>query len=78
MSEEAWSSLIQSCEAVAKLFPKSLYIALDVVVSINLKHHFILEVNAFGDLLKGVSYKSLNPQEAEVAQLKNDYRHLAI
>lgn len=78
MTTAAWDSLIDSCEKVASCFPKSLYIALDVVVSINLKHHFILEVNAFGDLLKGVTYNNLTPQEAEIIQLKNDHQYLAV
>lgn len=78
MSKSAWDSLIHSCEKVATLFPQSLYIALDVVVSINLKHHFILEVNAFGDLLKGVTYNKLNPYEAEIAHLKNDHRYTTV
>lgn len=69
MSKQAWSAMIKSCEKVAKLFPKSLYLALDVAVSINFKQHYILEVNAFGDLLKGVTYKGLSPQEAEISHL---------
>ncbi len=74
MSKQAWESLIDSCEKVAKLFPKSLYIALDVVVSIGLKKHFILEVNAFGDLLKNTFYKGLSPQEAQINHFKTSHK----
>lgn len=78
MTKTSWDSMIHSCEQVARLFSKSLYIALDVVVSISLKQHFILEVNAFGDLLKDIYFNGLTPQEAEIIQLKNDYHHLAV
>ena len=72
MTIEAWDAMIHSCERAAKVFSKSLYIALDVVVSINLKQHFIIEVNAFGDLLKDTYFNGLSPQEAEIYQLKHN------
>jgi len=66
MSVVAWQAILTSCEQVAALFPQSLYIALDVAVAVSLNRHVVLEVNAFGDLLKAVLYQGLTPQEAEI------------
>lgn len=66
MSAMAWQAMLTSCEQVAALFPKSLYIALDVAVTVNFNKHVILEVNAFGGFLKEVLHQGLTPQEAEI------------
>jgi glutathione synthase/RimK-type ligase-like ATP-grasp enzyme len=66
MSASAWQAMLTTCEQVAALFPQSLYIALDIAVAVNFNKHVVLEVNAFGDLLKAVLYRGLTPQEAEI------------
>ncbi len=55
MSQAAWSSLMATCAATARLFPRTLQIALDVAVMPDLRDHCVLEVNAFGDLLHQVT-----------------------
>ncbi len=66
MSTSAWQAMLTTCEQVAALFSQSLYIALDIAVAVNFNKHVVLEVNAFGDLLKAVLYRGLTPQEAEI------------
>lgn len=66
MSKAAWQAVLTTCERVAALFPRSLYIALDIAVAVNMNKHVVLEVNAFGDLLKAVLHQGLTPQEAEI------------
>jgi hypothetical protein len=70
MRDEAWQSLMATCLKVAGLFPDCTYVALDVVVDISLKHHAVLEVNAFGDFVKGVWHRGLNPYECEIQALQ--------
>ena len=69
MSTSAWQAVLATCEQVAALFPRSLYIALDIAVAVNFNKHVVLEVNAFGDLLKAVLYRGLTPQEAEIQHM---------
>jgi len=52
MGEEAWKRMLAQCEeAMARCFPRSLYTGFDVLVEPNFRRTWILEVNAFGDLL---------------------------
>jgi len=52
MGENAWGEMLQQAERVmAECFPESLYAGLDVLVEPNFRTTWILEVNAFGDLL---------------------------
>jgi hypothetical protein len=51
MGPDAWQELRASCAAVARLFPRSLSLGIDVLVRPDFRRHAILEVNAFGDLL---------------------------
>jgi hypothetical protein len=49
--ELAW----ESCRAAASCFPRSLYVAMDLALLPGLARHAILELNAFGDLLPGIT-----------------------
>jgi hypothetical protein len=69
MSEAAWSDLIDTCRHIGRLFARSFHVALDVAVAADLRRHFVLEVNAFGDLLRGVHIDGLDPYAFEIAQL---------
>lgn len=55
----------QSCRATADAFPRCLYLGLDVLVTPGLRGHRVLEVNGFGDLIKGARHHGLTPYEAE-------------
>jgi hypothetical protein len=69
MSEAAWSHLIETCRHVGRRFARSFHVALDVAVAADLRRHYVLEVNAFGDLLRGVQVDGLDPYAFEIAQL---------
>lgn len=51
LGEARWAAIVETCERVAALFPRTLHLGLDVLVPTGLEGHFVLEVNAFGDLL---------------------------
>jgi hypothetical protein len=69
MSEAAWLGLIDSCRRAGRLFAGSFHIALDVAVAVDLRRHYVLEVNAFGDLLHDVHFDGLDPYAYEIARL---------
>lgn len=68
MSEEAWQAVLTTCERTAALFPHCLQIALDIAIDHSLKRHFILEINAFGDYLRNVTYQNFTPYQWQVQE----------
>lgn len=66
MSEQAWLSLLDICRKVARCFPRTLHLGLDVAMLPGLRSHRVLEVNAFGDLLKGITHEGLDTYSAEL------------
>ncbi len=54
-------------EQTAACFPHSLYMGIDILLSADNKHLFVLEVNAFGDLLPGLLHNNENCCEAELS-----------
>ncbi len=69
MGEAAWSDLIDTCRRAGRRFGRSFHVALDVAVAADLQRHYVLEVNAFGDLLRGVHVDGLDPYAFEIANL---------
>jgi hypothetical protein len=69
MSGAAWSDLIDTCRRAGRRFAGSFHVALDIAVTADLRRHYVLEVNAFGDLLRGVHIDGLDPYAFEIAQL---------
>jgi len=63
---ENWKVMKQTCEASAALFPNSLYCGVDLLVAPDFQHHAILEINAFGDLLPGITWNGLDTYTSEV------------
>lgn len=61
-----WKSFQQTSENVLKAFPESLYGGVDLLVMPDLRHHAVLEVNAFGDLLPGVVSRGMDTYTAEI------------
>jgi glutathione synthase/RimK-type ligase-like ATP-grasp enzyme len=55
MPPRALAALDDTCRTVARAFPGALHLGIDVAVAIGFVRHYVLEVNAFGDLLKGVA-----------------------
>jgi len=69
MSDAAWSELLATCRHAGRRFAGSFHVALDVAVAVDLRRHYVLEVNAFGDLLRGVYLDGLDPYAFEIARV---------
>lgn len=66
MRSSDWEALIETCERVARCFPSMLYLGIDVAVHADLRKHTVFEVNAWGDLLHGITDRGQTTYEAEV------------
>jgi hypothetical protein len=69
MAPDAWDAALRSCEAAAAIVPESLYAGVDLVIATGFRRHAVLEINAFGDLLPGISFKGMDTYTAELAAL---------
>jgi glutathione synthase/RimK-type ligase-like ATP-grasp enzyme len=68
MGGEAWHEAMATCERVmGECFPGSLHGGIDLLVSTDFRRHAVLEVNAFGDLLQGVTLDGVDTYTAEIA-----------
>jgi glutathione synthase/RimK-type ligase-like ATP-grasp enzyme len=69
MGEEAWARMLGQCEeAMRRCFPGSLYAGFDVLVEPNFRSTWILEVNAFGDLLPRNLHEGRGTYDWEIAE----------
>jgi hypothetical protein len=75
MGEDAWRAAMATCERVMReCFPKSLHGGVDLLVSTDFRRHAVLEVNAFGDLLPGLTCDGVDTYAAEIAAVTgNDF-----
>ncbi|GIG89877.1 STM4014 family protein [Plantactinospora endophytica] len=55
MGEPAYAAALHSCVRAAACFPGSLHVGVDLLVGTDWRRHVVAEVNAFGDLLPGLS-----------------------
>jgi hypothetical protein len=62
---ERWQQARQTCEQAASLFP-SLYMGIDLLFTPDFRHHAILELNAFGDLLPGILHDGQETYTSEI------------
>ncbi|GAB2628544.1 hypothetical protein Aab01nite_21910 [Paractinoplanes abujensis] len=60
----AWAAAMRTCTEVARCFPRSLHVGVDLMFRSGWRTHAVAEVNAFGDLLNGQT-----TYESEVAAL---------
>ncbi|NUQ64880.1 MAG: STM4014 family protein [Pirellulales bacterium] len=60
---EAWDT----CRRTATLFPRSLYLGMDLMFTPSFRRHAVLELNAFGDLLPGALHCGQDTYTAELA-----------
>ena len=54
MGERTWAAAMVSCVRAAACFPRTLQVAVDLLLAPGWRRHAVAEVNAFGDLLPGV------------------------
>lgn len=69
MSPVAWRSAMDSCARAAATFPGCLHAGVDLLIAPGFRRHAVLEVNAFGDLLHGVTSRGLDTYSAEISAL---------
>lgn len=60
---------LATCAAVARCFPGSLHVGVDLMFSPDWRRHAVAEVNAFGDLLPGLLVRGRDTYAAELAAL---------
>lgn len=66
---EKWEAVKAVCERVAKeCFSESLYLGLDVLITPDLEQVYILEVNAFGDLLPRITHEGFDTYSYEIIE----------
>jgi glutathione synthase/RimK-type ligase-like ATP-grasp enzyme len=69
LTPDAWEKMMQTCEQTAACFTKSFYCGIDLLIAPNLKDHYILEVNAFGDLLQEITWQGQDTYTTEIEML---------
>lgn len=70
MQPASVSALAETCRGVARSMPAALQLGIDIAVAAGLKRHYVLEVNAFGDLLTGVARDGLDAYDLQVAAME--------
>jgi len=73
IGKQNWKQICELAEKTAKQFPDSLYIGLDVLLSNNYKKQFIIEANAFGDLLPNVLVDKMDSYSLEIDFYKKPF-----
>ncbi len=66
MGPDTWQKAQRMCLAAKALFPKSLYAGVDLLVSPDYRSMAILEINAFGDLLPGITHQGQDTYTKEI------------
>lgn len=70
---ERWHALQATCSKVAGLWPNSLQLGIDLLLTPGFREHFVLEVNAFGDLLPHCLHDGQSTFEAELGALSSGW-----
>ena len=65
LGRAGWARLQNTARAVAAAFPACLYLGIDLLISPD-RQPWVLEVNAFGDLLPGVRWRGQDTYSAEL------------
>ncbi len=69
LCEDTWSALLDGARAVRRVFPKSVSLGVDIALGADRKHHAVLEVNVWGDLVKGaLDARGRDPSELILEQ----------
>ena len=67
MGIERWQSVLKLAERAAETFPRSQCVGLDILLGPSFRNPTVLEVNAFGDLLPGITHNGLNTYETQAS-----------
>jgi glutathione synthase/RimK-type ligase-like ATP-grasp enzyme len=68
---DKWEEMSLLAEQAAATLPETLYAGMDVMISNTLKKSYILEANAFGDLLPNVFINNMDTYETTLSTIKN-------
>jgi hypothetical protein len=69
LTPDTWAEMLHTSERAVQCFPRSFYCGIDLLIAPNLRDHYILELNAFGDLLQGITWQGQNTYTTEIAML---------
>ena len=69
VGQPKWQSVLDTAGRAAREFPNTICVGLDVLLQPGFRIPTILEANAFGDLLPGVTHQGLNTYEAQIATI---------
>ncbi|CAA6829806.1 MAG: FIG00638667: hypothetical protein [uncultured Aureispira sp.] len=67
---EKWQAMQLLAEQAAASLPKTLYVGMDVMISNTFKKNYILEANAFGDLLPNVFINQMDTYTSTINYIK--------
>ena len=76
-----WAAVEHTCRLAAARFPRSLQLGLDILLTPGFREHFLLEINAFGDLLPNILDRGQDCYDSQVAAVwesiasSRDYGH---
>ncbi len=70
LGEEAWRATRAAAAAVAAAYPDCLQLGVDLLVARGSGTPYVVEVNAFGDLLPGVLWRGVDGYEAQLRALE--------
>jgi glutathione synthase/RimK-type ligase-like ATP-grasp enzyme len=73
LSPIVWANMLATCERAAACFPNTFYCGIDLLIAPNLQDHYIIEMNAFGDLLQGVTWEGEDTYTTQVKMLLTQY-----
>ncbi|WP_310427507.1 STM4014 family protein [Chamaesiphon sp. VAR_48_metabat_135_sub] len=73
LSPVVWEEMLATCERAAACFPNTFYCGIDLLIAPNLREHYILELNAFGDLLQGITWQGEDTYTTQVRMLLTEY-----
>ncbi len=63
--EDVWEEVMDACVRAAGCFAQSRHVGADVMLTADFQRHAVLELNAFGDLLPGVTHEGEDTYAAE-------------
>jgi hypothetical protein len=69
MGDESFDTAMNVCQKSMRCFPKSLYAGVDLLITPDYKSNFVLEMNAFGDLLHDTFYQGMDTYTLELEKV---------
>ncbi|MEJ2612929.1 MAG: STM4014 family protein [Candidatus Thiodiazotropha sp.] len=70
LSQDVWNQIEITLSGIARMFPKSFHLAVDLAIHANRRDHFVLEINAFGDFLQNVFHQGMNSYQWQLDRFR--------